>query len=133
MVPFLKSTMIGQVTPIGMTNSGWKFYILFVVSTHYCRLYYTVRNLHWGLTSHVQVCNFTNAVFFWAMLPETKQLPLEEMKKLFTDTPWFVGNISKSEYPVTEASVLAQQIEHKGLQDKGGTATHDEIITGNAV
>ncbi|UDD62293.1 hypothetical protein AFCA_009618 [Aspergillus flavus] len=109
MVSFAFNTMIGQVTPIGMTNSGWKFYILFVV------------------------CNFTNAVFFWAMLPETKQLPLEEMKKLFTDTPWFVGNISKSEYPVTEASVLAQQIEHKGLQDKGGTATHDEIITGNAV
>lgn len=28
------STMIGQVTPIGMANSGWRFYILFVVSTH---------------------------------------------------------------------------------------------------
>lgn len=25
--------MIGQVTPIGMANSGWKFYILFVVSS----------------------------------------------------------------------------------------------------
>lgn len=26
--------MIGQVTPIGMENSGWRFYILFVVSTN---------------------------------------------------------------------------------------------------
>jgi hypothetical protein len=28
------STMIGQVTHIGMANSAWKFYILFVVSVH---------------------------------------------------------------------------------------------------
>jgi hypothetical protein len=33
------------------------------------------------------------------MLPETKQLPLEEMRKLFTETPWFIGNSTKSEHP----------------------------------
>ncbi|KAE8167622.1 general substrate transporter [Aspergillus tamarii] len=109
MVSFAFNTMIGQVTPIGMANSGWKFYMLFVV------------------------CNFTNAVFFWAMLPETKQLPLEEMKKLFTETPWFVGNTSKSEYPVTEASVLAQQIEHRGLEEKKSTTMHDETVTASVV
>ncbi|KAF7176481.1 hypothetical protein CNMCM7691_002799 [Aspergillus felis] len=102
MVSFAFNTMIGQVTPIGMANSGWRFYILFVV------------------------CNFTNAVFFWAMLPETKQLPLEEMKKLFTETPWFIGNSTKSERRVTETSILAQQIKIKGLEDKTGTTEHKE-------
>ncbi|GFF59271.1 quinate permease [Aspergillus udagawae] len=102
MVSFAFNTMIGQVTPIGMANSGWRFYVLFVV------------------------CNFTNAVFFWAMLPETKQLPLEEMKKLFTETPWFIGNSTRSEHRVTETSILAQRIKTKGLEDKIGTAEHKE-------
>ncbi|KAJ5613450.1 hypothetical protein N7510_006644 [Penicillium lagena] len=103
MVSFAFNTMIGQVTPIGMANSGWRFYILFVV------------------------CNFTNAVFFWAMLPETKQVPLEEMKKLFTESSWFIGNSTKSEQHVTETSILAQQIEIKGLEDKAGMTEHKEL------
>ncbi|GIJ81569.1 hypothetical protein Asppvi_000068 [Aspergillus pseudoviridinutans] len=102
MVSFAFNTLIGQVTPIGMANSGWRFYILFVV------------------------CNFTNAVFFWAMLPETKQLPLEEMKKLFTETPWFIGNSTKSERRVTETSILAQRIKTEGLEDKTGAIEHKE-------
>jgi hypothetical protein len=43
----------GQVTPIAMTNIGWKFYYVFIV------------------------CNLTNALFFWAFLPETAKRPLE--------------------------------------------------------
>ncbi|KAL2703072.1 hypothetical protein AAEP93_007370 [Penicillium crustosum] len=103
MVSFAFNTMIGQVTPIGMENSGWKFYILFVV------------------------CNFTNAVFFWAMLPETKQLPLEEMKSLFTESPWFIPNSAKSEYLVSEARIRAQQIKDKGLDSGTGMTEHDEV------
>lgn len=34
MTSFAFNTMIGQVTPIALTNIGWKYYILFVVSTH---------------------------------------------------------------------------------------------------
>jgi hypothetical protein len=60
------------------------------------------------------------------MLPETKQLPLEEMKKLFTETPWFIGNSTRSEHRVTETSILAQRIKTKGLEDKIGTAEHKE-------
>ena len=30
---FAFNTMIGQVTPIALTNIGWKFYIVFVSST----------------------------------------------------------------------------------------------------
>ncbi|KGO41718.1 Major facilitator superfamily domain, general substrate transporter [Penicillium expansum] len=103
MVSFAFNTMIGQVTPIGMATSGWKFYILFVV------------------------CNFTNAVFFWAMLPETKQLPLEEMKKLFTETPWFVGNRTTSDHRITETSMLAERIKEQGLGNKNGMAEHEEF------
>jgi hypothetical protein len=66
MMSFAFNTMIGQVTPIAMQAVGWKYYILFVV------------------------CEFTNALFFWAFLPETKKLPLEETNYLFTHAPWIV-------------------------------------------
>ncbi|OJJ45935.1 hypothetical protein ASPZODRAFT_119256 [Penicilliopsis zonata CBS 506.65] len=89
MVSFAVNTMIGQVTPIGMAHSGWKFYLLFVV------------------------CNFTNAVFFWAMLPETKMLPLEEMKELFTRSPWFVGSMDTTKFHGESIEERAHQIAAK--------------------
>jgi hypothetical protein len=61
------------------------------------------------------------------MLPETKQLPLEEMKKLFTESPWFIGNSTKSDHGVTETSILAQRIENKGLEDKAGMTEYEEV------
>lgn len=61
------------------------------------------------------------------MLPETKQLPLEEMKKLFTESPWFIGNSTKSEHRVTETSILAQRIENNGLEDKSDMTEHKEL------
>lgn len=64
MVSFAFNTMIGQVTPIAMGRIGWRFYLLFVV------------------------CNFTNALYFWAFQPETKRRPLEEMNYLFTNAPY---------------------------------------------
>ncbi|KAJ5951168.1 Major facilitator superfamily domain general substrate transporter [Penicillium vulpinum] len=71
MTSFAFNTMIGQVTPIAMTNIGYRFYILFVV------------------------CNFTNAIFFWLLLPETKRVPLEEMNQMFTNAPWIVPGSKK--------------------------------------
>lgn len=41
------STMIGQVTPIGMANSGWRFYILFVVSTNQIPLLASISPIPW--------------------------------------------------------------------------------------
>lgn len=64
MVSFAFNTLIGQVTPIAMESVGWRYYILFVV------------------------CNFTNALWFWAFQPETKRRPLEEMNYLFTNAPY---------------------------------------------
>ncbi|KAI8303118.1 hypothetical protein K4K59_013325 [Colletotrichum sp. SAR11_240] len=67
MVSFAFNTMIGQVTPEAMESVGYRFYFLFVV------------------------CNITNAIFFWAFLPETKGRPLEEMNELFSSNSWFVA------------------------------------------
>ncbi|KAL2852110.1 general substrate transporter [Aspergillus pseudoustus] len=110
MTSYAFNTMIGQVTPIGMDNSGWKFYLLFVV------------------------CNFTNAVFFWAMLPETKKLPLEEMKQLFTDSPWFVGGVDTSQYRGVSIENIAMEIASKGADFDGtaaaGDAEHREDAVG---
>jgi sugar porter (SP) family MFS transporter len=66
MTSFAFNTMIGQVTPIAISSIGWKFYIIFVI------------------------CNFGNAVFFWAFLPETKGLNLEDMDDLFYNSPTFI-------------------------------------------
>ena len=60
MTSFAFNTLIGQTTSVAMTNIKWRWYILFCV------------------------CNFTNALFFWAVLPETAKRPLEEMNYLFT-------------------------------------------------
>ena len=45
--------MIAQVSPPAFASIGWKFYLVFAI------------------------CGFTNAVFFWAFLPETRGIPLE--------------------------------------------------------
>jgi sugar porter (SP) family MFS transporter len=66
MTSFAFNTMIGQVTPIAIASIGWQFYIVFIV------------------------CNLTSALFFWAFLPETKGLNLEDMDDLFYNSPTFV-------------------------------------------
>jgi len=47
MTSFAFNTLIGQITKPAITDVKWRFFLLFVV------------------------CNFTNAVFFWAFMPET--------------------------------------------------------------
>lgn len=74
MTSFAFNTMIGQVTPIAMGNIHYRYYFLFVV------------------------CNFTNALFFWALLPETKKVPLEEMNYMFSHAPWIVPGTKKEDY-----------------------------------
>jgi len=92
MTSFAFNTLIGQVTPIGMEAVAWRFYILFCVT------------------------NFTNPLFFWAFLPETKKLPLEEMQLLFTEAPLFVPSMSKAFHQ----RHIDQQAMH--LAEKGDTA-----------
>lgn len=66
MTSFAFNTMIGQITSPAIANISWRFFLIFVV------------------------CNFTNALFFWAFMPETAKRPLEEMNLLFSSTSWFV-------------------------------------------
>lgn len=89
MTSFAFNTMIGQVTPIAMKNIGWRFYLVFVV------------------------CNFTNAIFFWAVLPETAKRPLEEMNHLFKNAPLFVPGMKKSDWQATDLESRVRQVEAK--------------------
>lgn len=116
MVSFAFNTMIGQVTPIAMENIGWRFYILFVV------------------------CNFTNALYFWAFQPETKLRPLEEMNYLFTNAPYvnqafgncdhvadllarlFVPTMNMKDFETYDLEARAEEVERKG-----SIAKHEEL------
>lgn len=89
MVSFAFNTMIGQVTPIAITNIGWKYYILFIV------------------------CNFTNAVFFWAVQPETAKRPLEEMNYLFSNAPIFVPTMNMRDYEQHDLENRVAEVERK--------------------
>ena len=89
MTSFAFNTMIGQITDIAFTNIGWRFYLLFVV------------------------CNFTNAIFFWALLPETARRPLEEMNYLFNHAPWFVPGTSKNQYQEHDIERRLEEIDRK--------------------
>jgi hypothetical protein len=54
----------------------------------------------------------TNAIFFWAFLPETKGIPLEEMNRLFKETGWFIPAHKRKSY-ITELAVTRNDIEQK--------------------
>lgn len=106
MISFAFNTMIGQVTDLAITNIGWRYYLVFVV------------------------CNFSNAVFFYLVLPETKNLPLEEMNYLFTNAPWFVPGTDKAAYTANLNADLerrAGEIAEKRLQE-AGHEEHEENI-----
>ncbi|KAJ9141920.1 High-affinity glucose transporter [Pleurostoma richardsiae] len=100
MTSFAFNTMIGQVTDIAINNTHWRYYLLFVI------------------------CNFTNAVFFYLLLPETKKLPLEEMNYLFTNAPWIVPGTDRSAYTMDMAADLERRAGE--LQEKGAVAENAE-------
>lgn len=96
MTSFAFNTLIGQVTDIAITSVHWRYYPLFVI------------------------CNFTNAIFFYLVLPETKQLPLEERNYLFTDVPWILLGSDRSKY---SANMMVDLERRAGeLRKKSGTA-----------
>ncbi|PSR76768.1 hypothetical protein PHLCEN_2v8220 [Hermanssonia centrifuga] len=63
---WISNFMIAQVSPPAFASIGWKFYLVFAI------------------------CGFTNALFFWAFLPETRGIPLEELDHYFEEVPVFV-------------------------------------------
>lgn len=108
MTSFAFNTMIGQVTGIAMAAVSWKYYLLFVI------------------------CNFTNAAFFWAVLPETKKLPLEEMNYLFTHAPWFVPGTDKAAYQADFQGDLERRAREYG-EKRDLAAGHEEDVDGGEV
>ena len=96
MTSFAFNTMIGQVTPIAISAIGWRFYLIFII------------------------CNLTSALFFWAFLPETKGLNLEDMTSLFYDSPTFVPGSSwtpRSHVDV-DTKIIAEHMTEEGRKDK---------------
>ncbi|KAF2789010.1 general substrate transporter [Melanomma pulvis-pyrius CBS 109.77] len=89
MVSFAFNTMIGQVTKPAMTQVGYKYYFLFII------------------------CNLTNAIFFWAILPETAKRPLEEMNYLFTNAPLFVPGMKPADFATHDLERRVEQVEAK--------------------
>jgi hypothetical protein len=73
------------------------------------------------------VCNFTNALFFWAVLPETAKRPLEEMNYLFTNAPLFVPTMNKSEYETHDLERRVEEAERKQSMVAQETTTAGEI------
>ena len=102
MTSYAFNTMIGQVTEIAIDAVGWRYFLLFVV------------------------CNFTNAVFFYLLLPETKKLPLEEMNYLFTHAPWIVPGSDKSKYTANIAADVERRAQE--IREKGGVIADSEHI-----
>jgi hypothetical protein len=103
MVSFAFNTLIGQVTSTAMKNIGYRYYFVFII------------------------CNFTNAVFFYLFLPETKELPLEEMNYLFTNAPYLVARHDKNAYKAG----YAEDLERRALeiQEKGEVlGQHEETV-----
>ena len=109
MTSFAFNTMIGQVTPIAITAIGWRFYIIFII------------------------CNLTSALFFWAFLPETRGLNLEDMDDLFYNSPTFVP---RSHWiPLSHIEERASQISETADADlessKISNGQHIENIIGD--
>jgi len=101
MMSFAFNTMIGQVTPIAMTNIGWKFYYVFIIG------------------------NATNALFFWLLLPETARRPLEEMNYLFEHAPWIVVGSTRDSYASHDLETRLQEITNE-QEGKRASVLHAE-------
>ncbi|KAF2188041.1 MFS sugar transporter-like protein [Zopfia rhizophila CBS 207.26] len=97
MTSFAFNTMIGQVTKPAMEQVRYRYYFLFII------------------------CNLTNALFFWAVLPETAKRPLEEMNHLFTHAPLFIPGMKKTDY---QSHDLERRVEE--VEAKQGYASHIE-------
>ncbi|KFY28382.1 hypothetical protein V491_00490 [Pseudogymnoascus sp. VKM F-3775] len=106
MTSFAFNTMIAQVAPIALGAVKWRFYLLFCI------------------------CNFTNALFFWAVLPETKKIPLEEMNYLFTHAPIFVPGTDKKQYQAdynADLEARARALEEKGNMEPERNEVVNEV------
>ncbi|KAI0842469.1 general substrate transporter [Hypoxylon sp. FL0890] len=95
MTSFAFNTLIGQITSIAVAAVGWRYFILFAV------------------------CNASNALFFYFVLPETKRVPLEQMSTVIfaREAPWIVVGKRSEAY---RAAAAAAEVEKMDLDVKKG-------------
>ncbi|KAL4808817.1 general substrate transporter [Aspergillus unguis] len=96
MVSFAFNTMIAEVTPVALEHIGWRYYILFIV------------------------CDFSNALFFYLFLPETKGLSLESMDDLFGESPLLVPGSKWRVRPEVDVEVVMERKEIIVKSENGG-------------
>jgi len=101
--------MIAQVSPPAFASVGWRFYLVFAI------------------------CGFTNALFFWAFLPETRGIPLEELDAYFDQVPLFVpqsrlkvGDAATREEELRRG-VFGGQDDMTDMQEKGDAKHLDDV------
>jgi hypothetical protein len=80
---WISNFMIAQVTPVAFASIGWRFYLVFAVCGFSSASLSTYRAL-------ARADGAADALFFWAFLPETRGLPLEEVDAYFEQVPLFV-------------------------------------------
>ena len=102
MTSFAFNTMIGQVTPVAIEGVAWKYYILFAI------------------------CNFTNAAFFWAFLPETRLVPLEQMGTLFSEAPIFCAFWKRPQYVMEVEDMDRSSVDIERKKGLGKQEDHSE-------
>jgi hypothetical protein len=73
------------------------------------------------------VCNFTNAIFFWAIQPETKKRPLEEMNYLFTNAPLFVPTMNMEDFQHYDLENRVAEVERKGSVTSHNETTEEKV------
>lgn len=87
-----------------MENIGYRFYYLFII------------------------CNLTNAIFFWLLLPETARRPLEEMNYLFSNAPWIVVGTTKDSYASHDLENRLHEITAEAEVKRTESVLHEEKV-----
>ncbi|KIP07315.1 hypothetical protein PHLGIDRAFT_127752 [Phlebiopsis gigantea 11061_1 CR5-6] len=92
---WISNFMIAQVSPPAFANIGWKYYLVFAI------------------------CGFTNALFFWAFLPETRGIPLEELDAYFSRAPIFIpgSHVELKDVGAREEELRRGRIVVGGLEE----------------
>ncbi|KAI0074444.1 general substrate transporter [Panus rudis PR-1116 ss-1] len=105
---WISNFMIAQVSPLAFDNIGWKYYLVFAI------------------------CGFTNALFFWAFLPETRGIPLEELDYYFEKVPLFVPgshvelrSASEREEELRRGRIVVGHGDLKEVREEGGEKDGD--------
>ncbi|KAH7097624.1 general substrate transporter [Auriculariales sp. MPI-PUGE-AT-0066] len=104
---WISNFMIAQVTPIAFANVGWRYYLVFAI------------------------CGFSNAIFFWAFMPETRGIPLEEIDEYFERTPIFIPTSSGyvPDAHSRENELRAGQVRHGNAETdiEKGSVHHEDL------